>query len=802
MKKMTLIAASVALALTGCNDDNGNSNSPQSNTTQITAFDGYFHNAVVFNDLDKDGVLDIDSDTIFGLTDINGQITIPAGQTGFLALQTLTLGGPVQTALQAKDSSRYTNIYTIDSDHPEQSVANEVVFRAPASADVISPITDLVAIKMTSGATEEVAIAEVNQKLGLDDSSTVTVYSDFVEAAATNDDAAELHKTAQILTSTKGQSPEKYEQNTDKIVEDTVKVVDEIVDNGGDIRDPDFKPVIDPDGENAPVTNFAVVVDKEKSQNIESILVEPYSVGNPLDLFVNIDDLFTDKDHSDSVSVSLTEDSVKELTALGITAKVELIDEDFTKLSLIAEELKTAGTANITLSGVDLDKNGEVTGKNPSVTYKFTVNPPVPNEQPVPNADVLANLNTEAQNWAIKEGVQFSQTLDITSLFTDPESDSLIYEASVRNNIGLTAVVVDGVVTVSGIPANIVADRNEAFYIYAWDGQHGTGDGNAIKVEIKLPAIELAPVAPTHELEDKNLYFVEFETDNRSYPEGDITCSTLLLDSTAKFAYTSSNEDNLKECQTTDIRTKLGSYEINEQGVITIHESSDYTEDEKSYDITMEVLRTFDNDNGKIYQIESSDKEVGSDDAPYVGAMEVFTSVDDIQFYAKSDAACVEGNDACGGRYKKHISPSIKTEGEYILRTVGYQLEQTISHQDGAVTLDADIYFDSTDSEEVLTCQQLTNIYGAQFFLTYSQNDQAVTKIVTENNGDLSSYCFTATNDAGEAEGVKIDFDITLDEALTVGSIVSFAILPSDSYDKKLSEIGINMEWTGQGNND
>lgn len=800
MKKMTLVAASVALALTGCgNDDN---KSAQLSTTQITAFDGYFHNAVVFNDTNENGILDVGVDTIFGLTDIKGQISIPAGQTGFLALQTLTPGGVVQSALENAKPETYKDIYTIDSDHPGQSVAHELVLRSPATADVISPITDLVAIEMAKSTanvpiTEAEAIAKVSQNLGLGDSSSVTVYSDFVAVSATNDEAAKLHKTAQILTVTKGgNSKADYEQKSEKITNEAVEAVDKIIADGGDIRDPDLKPVIDPDGMKDPVTNYVVTVDKEKSDSILSILNEaPYQVGNALDLGINVDGLFKDADQIGDIIVSLPLESTNALEGMGIEAN---FSSDFKLLTLTSTELMLAGTVALTLQAQDLDSSNpaETVGNPISMTYNFIVNPVTPNAKPTYDNAILESINTETKAWVINEDQAFSQTFSIAGLFSDAENNPITYEFNFRQFTNLTAVRSGDTVTVSGTPESDLQGQENAIYIYAWDDQHVKNDAGAAKVEVKLPVIT---PSPKHKLEDKNLYFVEFETDGRSYPEGNITCSTLLLDN--GFAYISENEDNLKGCQTANIRGKLGNYDINDQGVITIHESGDYTDDGKYYDITMEVLDTFENDNGKTYRVKSADKEVGSSDESYVGAMEIFTSVDDVQYFSKSDAVCEQGDDTCGGRYKKHISPSVKTNDKFILRTVGYQLEQKVS-ESGVITLDANIYFDSTDPEEVLTCDQLTDMYGAQFFLIYSQGENRVTKIINDNGSDPSTYCFTSRDDADVAEGVSIDFDITLEQELTVGSIVSFASLPSDSYDEAMNELGINMEWTGQGNND
>ncbi|MBN8157020.1 hypothetical protein J0J30_23785, partial [Vibrio vulnificus] len=85
------------------------------------------------------------------------------------ALQTLIPGGTAQTAL-ANYNSKYVGIYTYDSDNADQVMTHEVVFRAPSSSTVISPITDLVAIEMSSnGGDEEAAKTSVAVSLGISD---------------------------------------------------------------------------------------------------------------------------------------------------------------------------------------------------------------------------------------------------------------------------------------------------------------------------------------------------------------------------------------------------------------------------------------------------------------------------------------------------------------------------------------------------------------------------------------------------------------------------------------------------------
>lgn len=213
MKKVSLLAASVAIALTGCGGSDSGSGSNDNvapGGVIVTGFDGYFNQAVVFLDKDNNGKLDIGSDTIFGLTDKEGRRTIPSDTQGVLALQTLTPGGTVQTALANHAPETYAGKYTIDMDHPTQAMAHEVVFRAPSKSTVISPLSDLVAIEMASGTSEEEAILKVSTALGGTPEQPIKLLSNFIDGADKN---VSLHKTAQILTESKAANPSSYEKS-------------------------------------------------------------------------------------------------------------------------------------------------------------------------------------------------------------------------------------------------------------------------------------------------------------------------------------------------------------------------------------------------------------------------------------------------------------------------------------------------------------------------------------------------------------------------------------------------------------
>ena len=109
MNKVSLLAASVAIALTGCGGSDGGSNGGNSGVV-ITGFDGYFKKAVVFEDLNNNGQWDA-NDTFLGLTDEKGQLKIKAKPESTLALQTITPNGAKQKQLIALDPT--TQVLTL-----------------------------------------------------------------------------------------------------------------------------------------------------------------------------------------------------------------------------------------------------------------------------------------------------------------------------------------------------------------------------------------------------------------------------------------------------------------------------------------------------------------------------------------------------------------------------------------------------------------------------------------------------------------------------------------------------------------
>ncbi|MBB1463482.1 acid phosphatase, partial [Vibrio sp. SG41-7] len=76
MKKVSLLAASVAFALTGCGGSDGDSGDSARGAV-ITAIDGYLQHAEVWVDTDGNFELDASDKKLDVETDENGQFTLP-----------------------------------------------------------------------------------------------------------------------------------------------------------------------------------------------------------------------------------------------------------------------------------------------------------------------------------------------------------------------------------------------------------------------------------------------------------------------------------------------------------------------------------------------------------------------------------------------------------------------------------------------------------------------------------------------------------------------------------------------------
>jgi hypothetical protein len=236
--KKTVLAISVIAFLTGCDlDSDSSSSNTSSSGYTVTGFDGYLQNAVVYIEKDNKSGFSDPSEFI-GLTDESGKLTLDNTPSEKLSLQTLVLGEPAQQVLAGMDR-KYETVYTTDSDRPSMPLDNEYTLHTTEGAEVISPLTDLIVLKMENDKTDvDTAINSIQGALGL--ASDSDLYVNFIE----NGDN-KLHKTAQILADSKAKSPDNYKSKPRDFVLDAKTAVEKMTED--EISDPHYRMTVDGD---------------------------------------------------------------------------------------------------------------------------------------------------------------------------------------------------------------------------------------------------------------------------------------------------------------------------------------------------------------------------------------------------------------------------------------------------------------------------------------------------------------------------------------------------------------------------
>ncbi|KGK20468.1 hypothetical protein [Vibrio navarrensis] len=469
MKKVSLLAASVAIALTGCGGSDSGSGSNETvapGGIVVTGFDGYFNQAVVFLDQNNNGKLDIGTDTLFGLTDEQGRKEIPAGTQGVLALQTLTPGGAVQTALANHDAATYAGKYTIDMDHPTQAMAHEVVLRTLPGETIISPLTDLVVVQAGANPTEEKieqAKAEVNEALG------ITGDVAFTDVIAAKNHA--LHKTAQILTESKVKAGKNYTaENSLKIAQEANDIVSN-PENQDKLDQPNFKPTVEvtPSGNVQVTVNNKLTVNKSVADSISAQLSTPrtsHSLDLTLDLAADQEALFSDADNNDIALDVKVIDPIDNQAVSGLI----ITANNGGSLTIKGELTPVRVSYILKITGVDIDANKNAVG---NVSTTFTLAVETPNSAPTIVPKIADDLQAWIGSIELTQGVAVTdEQYRIDNLFADADGDELdINATSTIPELELSVITVGGTkeLKIAGTPTKTYA-AGETITISAFDG--------------------------------------------------------------------------------------------------------------------------------------------------------------------------------------------------------------------------------------------------------------------------------------------------------------------------------------------
>ncbi|EHY8549395.1 TPA: hypothetical protein ACMDXH_002104 [Vibrio parahaemolyticus] len=767
MNKVSLLAASVAIALTGCGgSDSGSSNA--SNGVVITGFDGYFKNAVVFEDTNNNGQWDT-QESILGLTDEKGQLTLAAKPEKTLALQTLVPNGAKQKQLIALDVKKYAGTYTVDMDHPSQAMAHEIVFRAPSSSNVISPITDLVAIEMAKdpSITEEDAKANVNKALGGSEEAPIDLYSDFVEGATKN---AELHKTAQILTESKAQNPTNYEKKATEFAQAANQEVDRLVASGENINDPSLRPVITdstPNSDNlAPetVVNNKLTVNETVEDAAEDKLDKLPKIvkGAAFDgVELNIEGLFKDKDQS-LVSTKLTHN----LAGTGI--EVEQVGNLIVlHPTAIVEK---SGDFEIVLTAQDKNSNGDVLS---TVSTVFEIEIESANLPPMVVEAEQARLQSIVDGWYLQQGELFEQTLDVSGLFQDKDGQITDYSADYVGIEGLSAIE-DGnaIVTIKGTPTK-AGESGAALTISATDGH------TAVQIALSMPEVKegVTPPPTAHPLEGKTWYYLEHGSDdgddNDEFDYSRVWCESIKFEGGVVYGNVRSSE-NRTECTDADTQKEQATYKVENGRLIATFQ---FEEDGESLTESFEVDVA-----GNADELAKGAKTIVQRPIALDEKAERYTYFADA---ANAESRIqVKSDDSYDKRFGYIYLPA-EQDNVYDLGMVSFALVE------GSQGYKAYINFDVEGKD--FSCDTIDEFYKS---FTFSGND--LTTPYSQHY--IGGSCNTITDE--EYDYASIYFDLSQIQSLDVKNIYSFIGYANDKNAEYIEAVKFNIEWTGEGDNE
>ncbi|HHC6582008.1 TPA: hypothetical protein ACN36A_001729 [Vibrio parahaemolyticus] len=767
MNKVSLLAASVAIALTGCGGSDSGSSSA-SNGVVITGFDGYFKNAVVFEDTNNNGQWDT-QESILGLTDEKGQLTLAAKPEKTLALQTLVPNGAKQKQLIALDAKKYAGTYTVDMDHPSQAMAHEIVFRAPSSSNVISPITDLVAIEMAKdpSITEEDAKANVNKALGGSEEAPIDLYSDFVEGATKN---AELHKTAQILTESKAQNPTNYEKKATEFAQAANQEVDRLVASGENINDPSLRPVITdstPNSDNlAPetVVNNKLTVNETVEDAAEDKLDKLPKIvkGAAFDgVELDIEGLFKDKDQS-LVSTKLTHN----LAGTGI--EVEQVGNLIVlHPTAIVEK---SGDFEIVLTAQDKNSNGDVLS---TVSTVFEIEIESANLPPMVVEAEQARLQSIVDDWYLQQGELFEQTLDVSGLFQDKDGQITDYSADYVDIEGLSAIE-DGnaIVTIKGTPTK-AGESGAALTISATDGH------TAVQIALSMPEVKegVTPPPTAHPLEGKTWYYLEHGSDdgddNDEFDYSRVWCESIKFEGGVVYGNVRSSE-NRTECTDADTQKDQATYKVENGRLIATFQ---FEEDGESLTESFEVDVA-----GNADELAKGAKTIVQRPIALDEKAERYTYFADA---ANAESRIqVKSDDSYDKRFGYIYLPA-EQDNVYDLGMVSFALVE------GSQGYKAYINFDVEGKN--FSCDTIDEFYKS---FTFSGND--LTTPYSQHY--IGGSCNTITDE--EYDYASIYFDLSQIQSLDVKNIYSFIGYANDKNAEYIEAVKFNIEWTGEGDNE
>lgn len=547
MNKVSLLAASVAIALTGCGGSDGGSKPVEASGIVITAIDGYLHNAEIW--VDKDGNLangcELNTEI---MTDEDGKATISKADFAGMNVCIKAVAGK-----------------TIDNDRG--LVAKGFNLASPASESnniIVNPMTNMIIEQMThdseltpATAKDEVvnAITETGLKVDAD-----MIFGDYL--ASTSPEAKALKVIGETLV-----------DNNDKSVETQLAISTEVATEANDIIEEspedldNYAPVVEitPEGSVTVKPNSRPVVD-----------VSPEEVSMVLgDAWVTVDasKLFSDAD-GDTLTYTMK--------ALG-TDKNGLDIVETT--GLITGTPKVAGKFIYQIFAEDTKG---------SISYPANLNVTIetPNTAPTHNPEALETIQTQLNALTLTQGDEVNKVVIVaTGLFNDVDGDTLKYTVE-DVPAGMSVILDKDELTLSGTPSS---HGESTIRLFANDGVNQA----SAEAEITL-TVEKAAVTPSHSLEGKFLHFVEIGNNSTNFAKA--WCDSIYLDANTKTMYWNDRDsDNLSTCDTDMSEFTEGvSYTIVGDKIIS---------QEDGMKMTLDVIKQHSFDDDEHFLVSFTDEE-------------------------------------------------------------------------------------------------------------------------------------------------------------------------------------------------
>ncbi|MFM2596837.1 Ig domain-containing protein [Vibrio fortis] len=379
MKKVSLLAASVAIALSGCGgSDGGSSDGATPGGIVITAIDGYLENAQVWVDTNDNLKLDSEDKQLDSNTNANGEITLPN---------------------EYKDKAIFIKAIAGQTiDKTRGLVTSNFDLAATAGATVISPMTNMVVEQMEANSSLTLEQAQENvvdsvTASGLEASNEL-IFGDYI--ADDSQEAEALNVIGETLVDNSNISVEQQLQLTNAVAEETKKVIDDPTESLED-----FSPVVEvPEDGGAPIVtpNSRPVHDQTNGQ-LDPIVMVKRDAWAPINASQNFSD---------------AEDDVLTYELKELTGKLNGLVIDNVS-GIISGTPEAVGEFNYQIFAKD---------EHQSLSYPLNLKVTVEadNTAPVLNKDEEARLQKEeVDTWYLQEGEAFSQTLNISHLFKDED---------------------------------------------------------------------------------------------------------------------------------------------------------------------------------------------------------------------------------------------------------------------------------------------------------------------------------------------------------------------------------------------